>query len=214
MKYEAVMFDLDGTLADTLEEIATTVNAALADVGREALPVASYRMLVGKGATWLFEQVLGNDDPQRLTRAIERYEHHYEMMGLKLTKPYEGIEALLDTLAAREIKRAVMSNKPHPATVLTMKTIFGRHAFDAVRGHRPPVGVKPDPTAPLSICEELGIEPTKWLYVGDTAVDMQTACNAGFYAVGVLWGFRDEKELRDNGADAIIATPGELLALL
>lgn len=214
MSYEAIMFDLDGTLADTLEEIAFTANAALADVGAAPLEAEQYRMLVGKGATWLLEQVLGTDDPQRVAKAAERFQYHYEQAGCRLTKPYEGIEPMLDDIAARNLPMAIMSNKPHNATVYTVNTVFPRYTFAAVRGHQPPIGVKPDPTAPLSICKDLAIDPSKWLYVGDTGVDMQTAVNAGFYAVGVLWGFRDEPELRENGAQTIISKPAQLLDLL
>lgn len=214
MRYQAVMFDLDGTLADTLADIAAAANYALAQLHQSARPLDDYLQLVGRGAERLFIDALPADQQHLVPQATRMLKAYYAEHGHPCTKPYPGVVELLDVLARRGLTLAVLSNKPHEATCDTVARLFGDSRFTAVRGHQPPTPLKPDPTAPLEICRMLNIAPSQWLYLGDTDVDMQTAVNAGFHGVGVLWGFRDEKELRDNGAQTIIAQPMELLALL
>ena len=130
------------------------------------------------------------------------------------TKPYEGIPELLDALAARGLKMAVLSNKPDEFTKRCVDEYFGLGRFEAVLGQREGVARKPDPAGALEIAERLGLPPECFVYLGDTAVDMQTAQSAGMYAVGVLWGFRPLEELREGGARAVIRQPMELIGLL
>lgn len=212
--FRAVMFDLDGTLADTLVDLATAANHALGTVGRPPHPTDAYRRFVGQGVESLFRAALGTDDPALTGPCVERFtahlaEHQYDHSG-----PYPGVPELLDALAERGLTLAVMSNKPEARTVEMVGVLFGRWPWAAVRGHRDGYPVKPEPAAALEIADQLGVPPAEWVYVGDTRVDMLTGRAAGFYTVGVTWGFRDEAELRDSGADAIIHAPDGLLGLV
>lgn len=214
MPIAAVLFDLDGTLADTLEDIAAAANHALAALGRPPRPVHDYRYLAGQGLRWLIERALATDDDDLVPEGMRLFREHYAVHSLDHTRPYPGIEPLLDELTRRRLKLAVLSNKPDPETRRLVAQVFGRWRFDAVAGHRPPAPLKPDPAAALAIADELGVLPGDWLYLGDTRVDMLTANAAGMLAVGVLWGFREEEELRQSGARAIIKEPAELIALM
>ncbi len=214
MQYEAVMFDLDGTLADTLADIAAAGNYLLSRMSRPTLEVERYRYLAGRGAEWLVREALQTDDPVELERGLTFFRDHYHSHNHALTQPYPGIAELLDALTGRQVKLAVLSNKPHPFTQQVVREKFSNWSFDAVHGAKDDVPLKPDPAAALAITRELDVAPERWLYVGDTNVDMQTARAANLFAVGVTWGFRDEAELRDNGAQAIIHHPTELLSLL
>lgn len=214
MRHRAVLFDLDGTLADTLRDIAESVNWALEQVGRPPRPLNDYRYLAGQGVDHLIAHALGPDHQALHAQAKSLYMARYEAHKYDHTAPYGGVPELLDALRQHGLRMAVLSNKPHRDTADMMARTFGRWPFDAVRGAQPGVPLKPDPTAALAIARELDIPPEDWLYVGDTRVDMLTGKGAGMFTVGVLWGFRDEAELRENGADGIIAEPAELLAFL
>jgi len=141
------------------------------------------------------------------------YGRYYARQRQQLTTHYPGIPQLLDALAACGMKLAIFSNKPDDATGETVRQVLGQWQFDVVRGHRPPAPLKPDPTAALAISKELDVEPEDWLYLGDSGVDMATATAAGMFAVGALWGYRDEPDLIAGGAKAVIAHPLELLKL-
>ena len=208
------MFDLDGTLADTLEDIAAVTNRVLAELGRPTVETARYRHLVGRGVHRLFTRAMGPGHEDLIPRAAELFELYYATDGQKHTVPYEGVPEMLDALVERDLRMAVLSNKPDDGTQDTVRQVLGRWRFDLVRGDRPPAPLKPDPTSAMAISDELGIAPEHWLYLGDTAVDMQTAVAAGMFPVGVLWGFRDEAELRGNGAEVVIGHPMEVLRLL
>lgn len=213
-RFDAVMFDLDGTLADTLADIAAAGNYALGALGRPAIALPRYRYLAGQGLRWLITEALGPGGAADIDRGVELFRAYYAEHSLDQTGPFAGVPDLLDALAARGVRMAVLSNKPDPATQVVVAKLFPNRGFDAVRGHVEGTPLKPDPSSALSIASSLGIPPPRWLYVGDTRVDMETARAAGFFAVGVLWGFRDEPELREAGADAIIAEPAALLELL
>lgn len=212
--YQAVMFDLDGTLADTLQDIANAGNHALASLGHEPLRVERYRYLAGQGLRYLVTHALGPRHQDHVDEGIRLFREHYAVHKYDHTGPYAGIPRLLDALQARGPWTAVLSNKPHDATVEVVERLFGRWSFDAVRGHNGDAPLKPDPRAALEIADELDVEPERWIYIGDTKVDMRTGKNAGFCTIGVTWGFRDEDELRDNGADLIVHQPAEILTVL
>ncbi len=212
MSFRGVIFDLDGTLADTLADIAACGNHALAAFDRPPLPRDRYRYLAGQGARYLVREALGApDDDPRVERGLALFRAYQLEHGMDLTRPYPGVPELLDELVRRGVRLAVLSNKPHAATVAMIAARFARWPFDAVRGHREGEPLKPDPAGALAIARELGLSPSAWLFVGDTRVDMLTARAAGMRAIGALWGFRDAEELRAAGADALIAAPGELL---
>ena len=211
----AVMFDLDGTLADTLTDLAEAGNRMRATFGLDPLPTERYRTLVGRGAPYLARQTVGlSEDDPRLDDAVRQFRADLLTRNHPHTTPYAGIPALLDALQARGLPMAVLSNKPDDSTRPVVERVFANWDFAHVRGHVPDTAPKPDAEAALTIARRLGIAADHWLYVGDSDVDMQTGRNAGMTTVGVTWGFRDEQELRDNGAHHIIHEPGELLAII
>ena len=211
MTIDAVVFDLDGTLADTLEDIAAAMNYAL---GRQSLPgrpADEYRELVGEGVRRLVERALPPDRADLRDPVLADLGAYYVEHMLDRTRPYPGVPEMLDALA---IPAAVLSNKPQAATAWMVERLFARHRFQAVHGGRDDVPLKPDPAPLLAIVRELEVEPARTAYVGDTRTDMETAVAAGAIPVGVEWGFRDRDELVEHGARAVVATPAELLALL
>ena len=212
----ALLFDLDGTLLDTLDDLAGAMNRVLADHGFPAHPVDAYRRFVGDGVGALVERAVprGSHTPDLLAAVVAEMRVEYGRSWARCTRPYPGIEATLDALVARRLPLAVLSNKPHDATVAMVAHFLGRWPFAAVQGHRDGVPRKPDPTSALAIAAALGVEPSECVFVGDSAVDVQTARRAGMMAVGVAWGFRGEDELRGAGAHHVLGAPSELLAML
>ncbi|MGD0017029.1 MAG: HAD family hydrolase [Verrucomicrobiia bacterium] len=212
--FRAVLFDLDGTLADTLADLANAINHTLTALGCPTHPLAAYRYFIGDGVRDLCLRALPADrqhladDAQRLMRA------HYDAHCFDETRLYPGILELVAALHQRGLKLAVLSNKPDVFTKRMIEYYFRPSPFDIVRGQIAKVPLKPDPTAARQIAEELGVPPIQWLYLGDTNTDMRTACNAGMYAVGVLWGFRERVELVESGAQRVIAKPEDVLQLL
>ncbi len=214
MQFKAVMFDLDGTLADTLADIAAAANHALTQLGRPTHEVSQYRYLAGQGLESLMIDALGPAHRHLVDQGASLFRAYYKDHSLDFTRPFDGMPEVLDALVARKIPMAVLSNKPHAATLQVMRDVFGQWPFAAIQGHEAPTPLKPDPTSASRIASTLDIAPADWLYVGDTRVDMETANRAGFYALGVLWGFRDEPELRESGAKKIIRHPLEILDTL
>jgi phosphoglycolate phosphatase len=214
MNIRAVLFDLDGTLADSLADLATATNGALAQLGCPAHPVEDYRYMVGDGARELCARALPADKQGLQDEVLRRMRQHYDRHCFDLTKLYAGIPELVSALAERHLRLAVLSNKPDDFTKRVIAHYFQPSPFAVVRGQLPNVPLKPDPTAALQIAQELNTPPAHWLYLGDTNTDMRTARAAGMHAVGVLWGFRDRDELVASGAEHIVAKPEDMLALL
>ncbi len=216
MKFRAVIFDLDGTLLDTLDDIADAVNAVLEGMGFPIHDVQTYRMLIGAGVEDLMARALpqGHRDEETIHRCIALVRDLYVTGGLTKTRPYEGIVELLDELAGRGIKMSVLSNKPHETAVRQIEHYFPRHSFEWIQGASSEAPNKPDPLTAIRIAERMGVRPEECIFLGDLDIDMQTAVNAGMYPVGALWGFRSADELVDSGAMMLIETPLDLLALL
>lgn len=214
-KYDAVVFDLDGTLLDTLQDIADSVNAALEAEGLSGHPADSYRLMVGNGMDVLVERAVAGrlEGNGSLERCRERARIEYAGRYNASTRPYDGVPELLDALSARGLRLAVLSNKPDEYTVKIIREYLGGY-FEIVRGARPDFPKKPDPAQAFDILGIMNIEPARALMVGDSGGDIETALNAGMIPVGVLWGFREERELCASGAAALIAKPADLLALL
>lgn len=208
--YKAVVFDLDGTLTNTLDDIADAMNRALRLNGLPEYPVDAYRYMVGNGAKVLAERA-AKPCPEKAAQVLEDYQQYYERHTRVKTQPYPGIPDLLRALAARGMKLCVLSNKPHADTVNVVTHFFPDIPWTVIRGQMEGVPVKPDPAGALAILKELGLRAEECLYLGDTSVDMETATRAGMYAVGVLWGFREEEELRESGAKLLIREPMELM---
>ena len=217
MTYKAVLFDLDGTLLDTLDDLGDSMNAVLAARGFPTHPIRAFTEFVGDGVQNLVRRALpqGSGSNEALVgEIVPLMRAEYSRRWKDKTRPYDGIPELLDALSARGLRLAVLSNKPHSATIEVVDHFFPPGKFDAVFGARPDVPIKPDAGAALDVARRLGIPPGAFLYLGDTNTDMQTARAAGMYAVGVLWGFRTAGELLESGASVLISHPGDLLTLL
>jgi phosphoglycolate phosphatase len=216
-KLAGVLFDLDGTLLDTLEDLADSTNRCLASLGFPGHPVQAYRYFVGDGLSNLARRTLPaerREDPAAMQALQELFNRDYHEHWADKTRPYEGVTALLEALSARGRPMAVLSNKPHAFTVEMVRHFFGSWQFAAVFGARESHPRKPDPAAALEAGAAMGLSPAQVLYAGDTSTDMQTARNAGMFAVGVLWGFRPRAELEQGGAQAVLSRPEELLGWL
>lgn len=216
MGYKAIIFDLDGTLLDTLETLSYYGNETLKKFGIAPYEKDAYRYMVGNGAKILIRRMLAGrscETEELFEKAFKEYISAYNADTLYKTEIYPGITELLKGLSERNVKIAVLSNKPHEATVPILKSFFGEDIFTDMRGAMEGVPIKPDPAAALDIAEKMGLTPSECVYVGDTAVDMETGKRAGFYTVGVLWGFRDRDELENGGADKIVSRPEEILSL-
>lgn len=210
-----ILFDLDGTLIDSLEDLAEAMNVSLAQLGLPIHPVEAYRYFVGNGVAKLVERAVGENTLCMITQKQARilFDTYYAVHHTVHTKPYEGIETTLTTLRKRNITTAVVTNKPHDYAEKLVKVLLEGH-IDLVIGQSDLTPPKPDPTGVLNAVHKLGFELRECLFVGDSDVDIQTARAAGIKSVGVTWGFRGEQELRLAGADQIISYPEELLKLL
>jgi phosphoglycolate phosphatase len=215
-RFRGVMFDLDGTLLDTLEGLGFATNVALEAMGFKGHPIEAYRYFVGDGVRAKAERALpeGYRDEAHIDRCVELAGVEYAKCWRGMTKLYDGIAELLTALTGAGVSMTVFSNKPDELTVLTVETMLGDWKFDAVRGQRDGAARKPDPQVAIEISGQLGISPGEMLYLGDTDTDMQTANKAGMYAVGALWGFRTREELLTNGAKALAARPMDVMGLL
>lgn len=214
--YHAVIFDLDGTLLDTLDELGIITNTVLEQNGFSGHSLPDYRYLVGEGAESLITKALGHagSDPEIVKRCLGEFLAIYRETCGERAKLYKGIPNLLADLSDRGMKMAVLSNKPHDLTLKNIDLFLPGTPFEIVLGQREGVPKKPDPHGALEIAGHMGIEPSRILYLGDTSIDMRTAVSAGMCPVGVLWGFRGKEELITHGARHLIETPGELLGLV
>lgn len=214
MNFEAAIFDLDGTLVDSIEDIAESMNKVLSENNYPVHSLDAYKTFVGKGLMNLTRVSLPAtvQEEKTVIKCYNRLLEVYKERCTEKTKPYKGIMPLLDELKSRGLKLAVFSNK---ADVLTKKIveILMPGYFDIVVGMTTEELKKPNPTCALEISEHLGVRPGNIVYLGDSGIDMQTARNAEMYGVGVLWGFRSEEELVSAGADAILSHPLDLLEL-
>lgn len=211
--YKACLFDLDGTLVDTLSSIAYFGNGALAAFGLPPIPVEAYKRLVGNGADVLIQRMLetaGADLPPERVRALRaEYDRRYEADPLALAGPYPGLPAVLEDLRRQGMRLGVLSNKPDNMTQRVAGAFYGG-VLDQIRGQREGSPKKPAPAVPLEMAAAWGLDPQEILYIGDSGVDMETGKNAGMDTCGVLWGFRDETELREHGAVYLAGDPAQL----
>ena len=211
------LFDLDGTLMNTIGTIAGYANQALAEAGLRTFTEEDYKYFVGNGARLLIERALKAQNAmteENFKKVFARYNELYDGAPYEGSAPYEGVCELLSHLASHGILTAVLSNKPDFATRAVVSHFFPSHTFSAAHGGRDGVALKPSPEGALLILEELGgISPRDVLYIGDTAVDMDTGRAAGFETVGVLWGFRKEEELRAHHATHIVSDAKDILKL-
>lgn len=210
------IFDLDGTLLNTIDDLAVAVNHALEVNHFPTHSIPSYRMMVGNGVRRLIERALPTDERSDalIDRLLLDFRQYYDAHLHDFTTPYPGIPQLLDELDSRGVALAVASNKYESAVVRLIANFFGQHQFVGVCGNVEGIPTKPDPSIVFRILSQHPTPKADIIYVGDSAVDMETARRAGVTAVGVTWGFRPERELTAAFADHIISDPADLLPLL
>lgn len=214
---KAVIFDLDGTLSDSIHSIKYCADRAVAEFGFGPFTEQQYKYFVGDGAANLVRRALaagGDEEGIHFEEAFARYKEIFRENCMYQVVPYDGISELLAALKEKGVKIAVLSNKPHAETVNVIETLFGKNYFDVIQGQKENVAIKPSPEGVFQILEQLGLTVEEVLYLGDTSTDMKTGKSAGAFTLGALWGFRERQELEENHADAIIAHPREVLKFL
>ena len=211
---KACIFDLDGTLTNTLESMTYSVNLTLKEMGLSQITKDQCRMFVGNGARVLIEESLkvsGDPKASRIEEGMKIYGRIFDQNCTYHVTPYEGIPEMLKALKDRGIHLAVLSNKPYRQTVKVVKEIFGDNIFDYAQGQKDGIRRKPAPDGVWYLMEQMQVSKEECLYIGDSEVDAATGKNAGLKTIGVLWGFRDRKTLETAGADHLIERPEELL---
>jgi phosphoglycolate phosphatase len=215
VRFDGVIFDLDGTLADTLDDLTDSLNRVL---GGEGLPVHDYAVvmrMVGHGIRSLVANALPLDQrtEETIARCLARFILDYEDHCLVKTRLYDGVRQLVSTLRADAVKLAVFSNKADKPTQRIVDALIGSSTFEVIIGAQPGIPLKPDPAGALHISTRFGVAPERIAYLGDSPVDMLTATAAGMVPIGVLWGFRTRDELVESGARAVLDHPLDLLQL-
>ena len=214
---KACIFDLDGTLTDSLRSIAYFVNTEIAKYGMPDVPAEDFKLYAGNGARMLIRRVLarnGRLDETLEDTILQNYNAAYDADPLHLCTVYDGMFSLLKKLREKDVSVNVLSNKPHPTAEKVVKALFGEQTFSYIFGARENIPLKPDPYGVFEILNLLGLEQSEALYIGDTATDVQTGKAAGLFTVGVLWGFRTKDELEKAGADVVAAHPEEIVNFL
>lgn len=216
MPFDAVIFDLDGTLLDSLDDIAQAANQVLDEFGKPTHPVSEFKYLVGDGVGVLFQRALPEciEDPDLRQRCMHRFEQVYAGCWNNRSKPYDGILELLDFMNQQGKSLSVLSNKPDAFTKKCVSHFFEPIPFQYVLGHSERFPRKPDPTSTLWLMDQLKIASDRIAYVGDTNTDMKTAVGARLFAIGVAWGFRPESELVDAGAQVVCRSVEDLHQVL
>jgi phosphoglycolate phosphatase len=213
MTYKAVIFDLDGTLVNSLEDLADATNYALKFFGQQTHAVEDFRLMVGEGTRTLISRALNNENQQLIEQVLVKMREKYNEICLDKSRPYNGIKEVVGELVKRKFKLAVLTNKDQKMAQKIVSHFFDG-LFQIVKGTIEAEPVKPEPTATLQVLKELGVKPDETILVGDSKIDIQTAKAAGIKSVGVNWGFRGRTELIEAGADAVIEEAGQLLRLV
>jgi phosphoglycolate phosphatase len=211
---KAIIFDLDGTLLDTISDLGNSMNRVLMGLGFPVHGPADYKIFVGEGMRNLVVRALPEEDRREETirKCVSAFQEEYGRSWKKETRPYEGVPQLLTRVEEMGLATAILSNKPHDFTQVIVREFFPSHPFICVFGARDGVPHKPDPRGALDIMQQIGVLTGDICLLGDTRTDMETARNAGILPIGALWGFRSAEELRSSGAAVLIAKPEELLA--
>lgn len=214
MNEKAIIFDLDGTLIDSLIDIALCANIVLKEFNLPTHDIDAYRNFLGGGASFLMKNCMPkNSSEELLKKVLDRFKVVYDDELHTNTKPYEGIYDLIKELKQKGIKIGVLSNKPHYFTCKYVEEFFGEFNLDEVHGQKEEVAKKPDPKAAIDIANSFNISCENIFFVGDSDVDMNTAKNANMIPIGVQWGFRGPEELIEHGAKYIVKTPKDIIKL-
>jgi phosphoglycolate phosphatase len=213
MNFKAILFDLDGTLLNSIEDLTDSMNQVLSRFGFSGHDQEAYKYFVGDGVESLIRRAIPADrvDEKIVAQCVVAMREEYGRRWDKKTRPYPGIPELLDALCQRGFPMTILSNKIQDFTELCVSRLLSKWSFQIILGVRPTVPKKPDPTAALEIAEAMGLTPDQFLYLGDTSTDMQTAVGAGMFPLGALWGFRTAQELMAHGAKALLEKPLDLL---
>ena len=216
IKYRAAIFDLDGTLLDTLEDIADAANIVLSRFGFPQHDLQTYKYFVGEGIKKLVQRALPQEkfEEDFITHCVTLMRAEYSKTWTKKTRLYPEVPDILDSLTNQVIKMAILSNKPDDFTKEMVANFLMKWQFSIIQGEKPFVPKKPDPSAALGIAENLKLPPRTFLFLGDSEVDMKTALAAGMYPVGVLWGFRTAEELIASGAKVLIKNSADLINII
>ena len=212
---KAVLFDLDGTLVNSLEDLAASTNYALAKFGFPTKKIEEFKYFVGDGIPKLIERVLPENsrDNDTHSKILKTFMNHYRLHYADNTTVYYGINEVLQELKSQNIKIAVISNKAQEMASAVVKKLLG-DGFDIVCGKKAEYPAKPEPALTLKIIDKLGVNPSECVIVGDSGIDCKTAVNAGCIGVGVLWGFRTKAELLENGANYIANNPQDIVSII
>ena len=220
-KFDAAIFDLDGTTANTLENLAFCANTVIAEYGLSPAETDRFRYFVGDGSRVQMQRLLafkgrysGPEDDPFLEEVFAKYLAFLSDHCADRVTVYDGMPELLKELGSRKINCAVFSNKPHKQACKVVSSIYPEGTFSHVLGQMDSYPRKPDPTGALRLAEKMQVSPDRCIFVGDTNTDMKTGKNAGMYTIGVLWGFRDREELEKAGADIIVSAPAEILDII
>jgi phosphoglycolate phosphatase len=216
MKYKAIIFDLDGTLLNTLTDIANSVNTGLVSLGLPTHEIEAYKSFIGWGREELAINALPENQrqPEQIKKLLAYINEEYGKHWADNTRPYPGVPEMLDTLTVKNIKMAILSNKPQDFTDWTVSRLLPKWHFEVALGVCPSVPKKPDPSAACQIAANWDLIPSRVVFLGDSEIDMETANRAGMYAVGALWGFRSKEQLISSGARTLIEHPQDLIELL
>jgi phosphoglycolate phosphatase len=215
MNNKAIIFDLDGTLIDSLEDIAVCMNQVLEELNLRSHKIEDYKYFVGGGISILVDNALDkNTNDEIKAKVTEKFKIVYDQKLHAKTLPYDGIYELLDELQKLDFKIGILSNKPHEFTIEYAKNLFSKYDMKEVHGQKSYIAKKPDPIAAIQIAQSFNVPCEEVYFVGDTMVDMQTAVNAKMIGIGVLWGFRDEEELMSNGATYVVKHPLDILEIV
>lgn len=215
MKNKAIIFDLDGTLIDSVEDIAVCMNQVLEELNLPSHKIDDYKYFVGGGISILVDNALDKNTSEETKELVtEKFKIVYDQKLHAKTLPYDGIYELLDELQKQDFKIGVLSNKPHEFTIAYTSNLFSKYEMKEVHGQKSHIAKKPDPIAAIQIAQSFDVPCEEVYFVGDTMVDMQTAVNAKMIGIGVLWGFRDEEELMSNGATYVVKHPLDILDIV
>ncbi len=215
MGIKGIIFDLDGTLLDTIADLAYSVNTVLTHYGYRTHPVEAYKQFIGDGMTMLIQRAAGaNGTEDEITKLVAELKDEYAKNWNRETKPYPGVHDLLKELSNKKISIAVFSNKSHEFTVAMAEHYFPDTAFSVILGLQDSIPRKPDPYGGLLIARTMGIEPSHIAMIGDSVTDIEMAHTCGMYSIGVSWGYRPVTLLLQHHPNAIAHAPGDIIRII